>query len=106
MSISPTPLTITDADAEPARLLQIELTTRITTQRLHYRSGDEDTAADSVYQLFAKTRALLAKHWQAKAFAEVAEFLLNTMLRPYTARWHRWMTDGRLADERSRRQFR
>lgn len=97
---------ITAADAEPARLLQLELTTRITTQPLHYRSGDEDTAANSVYQLFGKTRELLAKHAQAAAFEAIAVFLLNGMLRPYTARWHRWLTDGRLADERSRRQFR
>lgn len=97
---------ITDADAEPARQLQIELQTRITTQPLHYRSGDEDTAASSVFQLFGKTRDLLARHTRAAAFEVVGLFLLNDMLRPYTARWHRWMTDGRLADERSRRQFR
>jgi hypothetical protein len=103
---TPTLPPITAADAEPARLLQLELTTRITTQPLHYRSGDEDTAAGSVYQLFGKTRELLAKHAQARAFEVAAVFLLNGMLRPYTARWHRWMTDGHLADERSRRQFR
>lgn len=98
--------TITTADAEPARLLQLELSTRITTQPLHYRSGDEDTAAASVYALFKTTRELLAKYPQAAAFEVAALFLLNNMLRPYTARWHRWKTDGRLADERSRRQFR
>ena len=74
---TPTLPTITEADAEPAQLLRFELTTRITTQPLHYRSGDEDTAAKSVHALFDKTRSLLAKHWQARAFAEVAEFLLK-----------------------------
>jgi Patatin-like phospholipase len=98
--------TITDADGPPARSLQVQLTTRITTQPLHYRSGDEETAVTSVYDLFDTTRGLLIANPKAIAFDVAAEFLLNQILRPYSARWHRWMVDERFTDERARRQFR
>ena len=39
-------------DAVPGNLLRMDLATRITTQRLHYRSGEEETAAESVHMLF------------------------------------------------------
>jgi len=97
---------ISRADAEPARALEIQLTTRITTQPLHYRSGDEETALASVHSLFGATRKLLAKHPEAAAFEVAALFLLNSIVRPNTARWHRWLVDERFADERGRRQFR
>lgn len=97
---------ITEHDAAPAHALRVELTTRITMQPLHYRSGDEETAARSVYQLFATTRKLLTDHPDAKAFETAGDFLLNQLLRPYTARWHRWMVDEQFRDERARRRFR
>ncbi len=93
-------------DAEPARLLLLELETRIATQRLHYRAGDEETAVKSVHELFPVSRALLAKHWQAQAFATAAIFLLNRILRANTSRWHRWMVDEKFTDEQARRKFR
>src|SRR5437879_1357602 len=89
---------IASADVDPARVLQIELTTRITTQHLHYRSGDEETALESVHNLFKLTRKLLTKHPKAAAFEMSGIFLLNCILRPYTARWHRWLVDKRFAD--------
>src|SRR5262249_54486517 len=88
----------------------------ITTKPLHYRSGDEETAAESVYGLFPKTRELMEKHPDAKLFSEIALKMLNETLRPYTARWHGWMTEGdgedgdkpggRFRDEVTRRMFR
>jgi len=103
MSVLPNPQA---NDAEPAQILAIELETRIATQRLHYRSGDEETAVDSLYKLFLKTRELLATRLKTAAFEPAAVFLLNQIMRPYTARWHRWMVDKKFVDERSRRQFR
>jgi hypothetical protein len=97
---------IAEADFGPAKLLQVELTTRIATQQLHYRSGDEETALQSVHEAFKLTRKLLTNHPQAGAFEMVGIFLINRILRPYTARWHRWLVDKRFIDERSRRQFR
>lgn len=101
-----------------AQALWVELSTRITTQRLHFRSGEEETAAQSVFDIFARTRELMEKHPDAKAFEKLALALLNDTLRPYTARWHGWMTEDEKArdangktvlkfrDEWVRRQFR
>ena len=97
---------ITDHDAKPAHRLWVELTTRITTQPLHYRAGDEETAASSVHALFPLVRDLLANHAQAAAFEVMAILMLNRLVRPYTARWHRWMTDEKFAQAVFRRQFR
>jgi hypothetical protein len=97
---------VSEADAIPARVLQVQLKTRITTRPLHYRSGDEEAAVASVHKLFETTRELLVEHPKAAAFDAASCFLLNDVVRPYTARWHGWMVEGRFADERSRRQFR
>ncbi len=110
--------TARSADSSPAYTLWVELSTRITTQRLHYRSGDEETAAASVYKLFGLTRELMEKNPEAVEFQSLALTLLNNTLRPFTARWHGWMTaddsvrdkDGlphlKVRDEWVRRQFR
>ena len=108
----------TDSDKAPAHALWVELSTRITTQRLHYRSGNEESAASSIYGLFGKTRGLLDTHPKAAAFQALALELLNGLLRSNTARWHGWMTEDKEArnaqgktvmkfrDEWFRRQFR
>jgi len=106
MSASLTLPGIIDADATPARSLQIQIATRIATQRLHYRSGDEETAVASVHSLFGASRTLLITSPKARAFETAVEFFLNEIVRPCTARWHRWMVDGQFAEERARRQFR
>lgn len=108
----------TEADKVPAHTLWVELSTRITTQRLHYRSGEEETAAKSIFDIFALTRTLMEKNPDAHAFESLALKLLNEALRPYTARWHGWMTADKelrdaqgksvlkFRDEWVRRQFR
>jgi hypothetical protein len=99
-------INVADPDIAPARSLQVQLLTRIATQPLHYRSGDEETAVKSIHDLFDMTRTLLMANPNALAFEVAAVCLLNNILRPYTARWHRWMVDNCFSDERSRRQFR
>lgn len=79
----------------PAHTLWVELTTRITTQRLHHRSGEEETAAASIYGLFKLGRELMAANPADEEFMDLTLHLLNTTLRPYTARWHGWMTEDR-----------
>lgn len=81
----------TAKDLIPANALWVELSTRITTQRLHYRSGDEETAARSIYSLFGTCRKLMTDHPEAHAFQELAARMLNITIRSYTARWHGWM---------------
>ena len=109
---------VTDADKQPAYELWTELSTRITMRRLHYRSGEEEAAAASIYGLFGKCRRLMLEHPGAQAFQELALCLLNETLRSYTARWHGWMTKDaeerdrngkavlKFSDEWVRRQFR
>jgi hypothetical protein len=80
-----------DKNLIPANALWVELSTRITTQRLHYRSGDEETAARSLYSLFGTVRKLMTDHPEATAFHQLALRMLNDTIRPYTARWHGWM---------------
>ena len=103
------------ADASPAHAMWVELATRITTQNLHYRSGEEETAAKSVYGLFGKARELMAANPSAAAFNGLSLELLNNCVRPYTARWHGWLTSGdntgnekklRFKSEVYRRKFR
>ena len=93
----PSPL---PADAAPAHAMWVELATRITTQSLHYRSGEEETAAESVYALFGKARDLMAANPSARTFNALSLELLNKCLRPYTARWHGWMTSRDTKDEK------
>src|SRR5262249_48968152 len=102
-------------DAVPAHILWTEIATRIATKPLHYRSGDEETAPESVHSLFPKARELIEEHPRAKEFSRIALQMLNETLRPYTARWHGWITESsgdqgkpklRFRDEVTRRMFR
>lgn len=107
-----------DAQKKAAHLLWVELTTRITTQRLPFRSGDEEAAVDSVVAIFRKARELMAQNPGATDFVEITAQMLNKVIRPCTARWHEWLTaDARerdaegkpklkFRDEWVRRQFR
>ena len=90
------------ADAAPAHAMWVELATRITTQKLHYRSGEEETAAESMHGLFGKARELMAANPSAAAFNALSLELLNKCVRPYTARWHGWMTSSHTKDEKPR----
>src|SRR5678815_2097102 len=71
--------------------LWIELETRIASQKLHYRSGSEETAASSIYGLFNTVRQLLGESTPGSPFAEITLAMLNDVIRPFTARWHGWM---------------
>lgn len=109
---------IVEAQKKAAHLLWVELTTRITTHRLPYRSGDEEAAVKSVRELFGKTRDLMSANPGATDFLALTEQLLNDVLRPYTARWHKWLTTDaterdaegkpvlKFRDEWVRKQFR
>ena len=93
-------------DAAPAHQLWIELETRITCQRLHYRVGDEEAAATSVSTLFETVRALLVANPHAEVFQGLSIGMLNNVVRPCTGRWHGWTTQKRFGEERTRRMFR
>ena len=62
----------------------------MATQPLEPNTGDEKTALDSIYSLFATTRTILKeKGRNADQFTKVAIIVLNQIIRPFTAKWHK-----------------
>ena len=79
-----------DPDRNAAWELYIELLTRITTQHLAPEDGDEKTALDSIHAIFPLTREILRRNGSgAGEFAKLAIPVLNQVIRPFTAKWHR-----------------
>ena len=77
-------------DRDAAWELYIEMLTRIVTQPLPAAVGDEQTALDSVYSLFPTTREILHRRGRgAIDFSKVAIPVLNQVVHPFTAKWHR-----------------
>ena len=88
-----------DEDKSAAWELYIELLTRITTQPLPPEHGVEQTALDSVYKLFELTRDIIKRHGRGCAeFTKLAIVVLNQIVRPFTARWHRLSEQGAFQD--------
>jgi hypothetical protein len=84
-----------DPDKDAAWDLYIELLTRITTQPLPEEHGIEQTALDSIYALFGITRQTLKAHGRSCIeFTRIAVIILNQVVRPFTAKWHRKSQDG------------
>ncbi len=99
--------TLKDADKNAAWALYIELLTRITTQPLPIEHGDEKAALDSVYSLFATTRDVIREYGpECINFTKIAIVVLNQVVRPFTAKWHRKSLAGDLEDKTERTVFR
>ncbi len=95
------------ADKDAAWALYIELLTRITTQPLPAEHGDEQTALDSVYSLFGITREVIKEQGpDCINFAKIAIVVLNQVIRPFTAKWHRKSLAGDFERESDRADFR
>jgi hypothetical protein len=96
-----------DEDRTAAWELYIELLTRITTQPLDPEHGDEKTALDSVYSLFAITRQVLKNTGRnCVEFTKIAIIVLNQVVRPFTAKWHKLSLQGAFADPTLQKEFR
>lgn len=81
--------------------------TRITTQALKDSDGDEKTALTSVYSIFPTTRAILKeKGRDAQTFTKIAVIVLNQIIRPFTAKWHRLSEQGAFSNKESCETFR
>jgi hypothetical protein len=79
-----------DEDKNAAWELYVELLTRITTQPLPAEHGDEETALTSVYNLFALSREIIRRNGrQCIEFTKIAVVVLNQVIRPFTAKWHK-----------------
>ena len=96
-----------DDDRLAAWELYVEMLTRVATQQLPSESGDEETALKSIYSLFPTTREILRQHGRgALCFTRVAIPVLNQIVRPFTAKWHKELLSGSLKSEDKRAEFR
>ncbi len=96
-----------DADRDAAWEMYIELLTRITTQTLDTADGDEQTALDSIYSLFPTTRSIIKQHGRdSLQFTKLAIIVLNQIIRPFTAKWHKLSVSGAFNDSAQRLAFR
>jgi len=94
-------------DAEAAWEMYVELLTRIATQPLPSIAGIESTALESVYSLFGVTRDILRKYGRdCSGFAKIAIIILNQVVRPFTARWHRLSNENAFQDQSQCQLFR
>ena len=95
------------SDRDAAWELYIEMLTRIVTQPLPAESGDEKTALDSIHALFALTREILRRHGRGTIqFTKVAIPVLNQIVRPFTANWHKQSLAGAFDDDDKLQEFR
>ena len=96
-----------DPDRAAAWELYIELLTRVTTQYLPPDHGEEATALESVHSIFKETRSILRTQGSGCGeFAKLAIPVLNQIVRPFTAKWHRLSVGGELAKKQRCREFR
>lgn len=90
-----------EADKDAAWDMYVELLTRITTQPLPSDDGIEKTALESIYSIFGITREIIKTHGRnCEGFARIAIIILNQIIRPFTAKWHKLSANGAL-DEKS-----
>lgn len=83
-------LNFSDTDKKAAWEMYVELLTRITTQRLRIEEGDEQTALDSIHSIFGTTREILKRYGSSCIeFTKISIVILNQIIRPFTAKWHK-----------------
>ena len=99
-SLKPTP------DQIAAHEFLTELRTRISTQPLPYQHGVEARALGSMFEVFAQARDAIKKNPGCEKFAARTTEVLNLIVRPLTAKWHRAMEEGRLNGRDGADEFR
>lgn len=96
-----------DEDKAAAWELYIELLTRITTQPLDDTHGDEEAALKSIFAIFPLTREVIKKNGRhCIEFTKITIIVLNQIIRPFTAKWHRLSMQGAFSDENKCKEFR
>lgn len=93
-------------DFELAWPLFCELRTRVTTQPLPLRDGDETAALNSLVEFFKLARKAIVEHAGSHHTSALMVHGMNEYLRPFTARWHAQSTAGRLKSMDQRFRFR
>ena len=100
-------LNFNDTDKKAAWDMYVELLTRITTQPLDAESGDEKTALNSIFSLFGTTREILKSNGrECGQFTKGSSVILNQVIRPFTAKWHKKSIEGAFDDPASCTEFR
>jgi hypothetical protein len=95
-----------DEDRRAAWDMYIELLTRIATQPLAEEEGDEASALKSLHAIFPLTREIIRSNFGCVEFAKLAVVVLNQVLRPFTAKWHRLSLQNEFENPASCTQFR
>jgi len=96
-----------EADKSAAWELYAELLTRITTQAINPDDGDEEIALRSIYSVFPLTRDIIKKHGKdCIEFTKIAVVMLNQVIRPFTAKWHKLQVSGAFKDKEQCIKFR
>ncbi|MDP8240668.1 MAG: hypothetical protein P9X24_16390 [Candidatus Hatepunaea meridiana] len=96
-----------DEDKAAAWELYIEFLTRITTQPLLQKDGDEESALKSIYSIFPLTREVIRNYGRyCFEFTKIAIVVLNQVIRPFTAKWHRLSANGAFEDPQQCKEFR
>ena len=107
LQVAEAEISLNTADHEAAWELYVEMLTRIVTQPLPSEHGDEKTALDSVFSLFPTTREVLRRRGRkAIHFSKVAIPVLNQVVRPFTAKWHKESLAEAFSEEGKRKEFR
>jgi hypothetical protein len=83
-----------------------ELRTRISTHPLPYQYGVESRALESLWEVFEHARTAMKNHPGCETFAHRTTEMLNLVLRPVTAKWHRAHNEGRLNSRDGGNEFR
>ncbi|TKG89803.1 hypothetical protein EYV94_24595 [Puteibacter caeruleilacunae] len=100
-------LNFSEQDKEAAWEMYVELLTRISTQQLDEKHGDEKTALDSIHSIFNTTREILKKKGSSCVqFSKIAIVVLNQIVRPFTAKWHKKSEEEAFADPEECLEFR
>ena len=69
--------------------------------------GDEAAALESIYKLFGLTREIIKKNGRkCTEFSKIAIVVLNQVIRPFAAKWHRLSIKGGFADPNRSEVFR
>lgn len=93
-------------DEAAAHQFLTELRTRISTQRLPYQHGVEKRALESMWEVFGQARDAIRKNPGCEEFARRTTEVLNLIVRPLTAKWHRALEAGRLDGRDGADEFR
>ncbi|MDM8548777.1 hypothetical protein QUF72_01815 [Desulfobacterales bacterium HSG2] len=96
-----------EADRNAAWELYVELLTRVTTRELDTGEGDEETALQSIYSIFGTTRNVI-KHYgrDCLEFTKIAVLILNQVINPFTAKWHKLQMENAFQTKEGCHKFR